>query len=150
MLCGSCDGHVILRTSSDAFLFNLRLHFEGPNCIWRALKTSTSNVDRQHLMKPMVVLSFRVNTTLEHFGFTKSQLLSLIRWFSIQILIVHDDIFIIKLLRCKICPTISMGFIQILTHHPWQYLWSRSWEAFIQKISMSDIKYHMTLTNYGN
>ena len=29
MLVGSCGGHIILRTSSEVFIFNLGLHFEG-------------------------------------------------------------------------------------------------------------------------
>ena len=46
------DGHIILRTSNDIFIFNLGLCFEGlfweryiwgPNRVWRALKTSIWN-----------------------------------------------------------------------------------------------------------
>ena len=29
MFIDSCGGHIILRTSSDVFIFNLGLHYEG-------------------------------------------------------------------------------------------------------------------------
>ena len=55
---GSCGERIILRTSSDVFVFNFGLHFwrvvlrevcfEGPNCVWRALKTSILNTGEGH------------------------------------------------------------------------------------------------------
>ena len=54
MLVGSCGGQIMLRTSSDVFIFNLglclkglfweRYILKGPNRIWRALKTSILNI----------------------------------------------------------------------------------------------------------
>ena len=37
------DGQIILKTSSDVVIFNLGLHFEGPNHVWMASKTSILN-----------------------------------------------------------------------------------------------------------
>ena len=56
-LVGSCNRQIILRTSSDVFIFNLGLHFDGlfwerhyilkgPNRILRALKTSILTIGR--------------------------------------------------------------------------------------------------------
>ena len=57
-LVGSCAEWYILRTSSDVFVFNSGLHFEGlfwerymlkgPNRIWRALKTLILNNRLRH------------------------------------------------------------------------------------------------------
>ena len=54
MLVGSCDGQIILRTSSDVFIFQFGIAFwrvvlrevyiEGPNHVWRALKASILNI----------------------------------------------------------------------------------------------------------
>ena len=51
--CCSCDGQIILRTSSDVFVLQFGVAFlrvvlrdiifEGPNHVWRALKTSILN-----------------------------------------------------------------------------------------------------------
>ena len=60
-LVGSCGGLIIL-TSSDVFIFNLGLRFEGPSRVWRALEISILNIDTHQFQPHAVLLIKRVRS----------------------------------------------------------------------------------------
>ena len=110
MLVGSCDGHIIMWTPIDVFILNLglrleglfwKVYFEGPNRVWRALKTSIMNIGcEQEVWVALCSLhELEMLKRKEHENRTLALLPSMLiwnRWFCLgqqRVPLVHDRVY---------------------------------------------------------
>ena len=80
--------------------------------------------------------------------FTKLQLLSIIEWFFIRLLIIHDNISSqvhYHLIHTREGRVLDQWMNSSIIHHPWQCFVHLFRSSVIQKGYRSDIEYHTTL-----